>query len=842
MIDIRKVMNKKMHWVTFILAAVCAIATVGLVVYRNGGIFTYYGDYNCQQICFYMHAHELVKSGQIGWDWVTDLGVNFIGSYSFYLLFSPFFWLTLPFDTAAVPYLMAPLFVLKFCTAAFTAYFFVARFVKDKRFAVIGGLLYAFSGYCIYNLFFNHFLDVVAFFPLILIGLEMLITEDKHGPFALAVALNAVVNYWFFIGEVFFVILYFFVRITDKNISSKFRCFLYVALESVLGLCLSAVAVLPSVLAIVGNPRTGADDLINGWSLWLYYSEQRVPAIIASFFFPPDMPSKQNMFTGQGAQWASMAGWLPLFGMTGAIAFVRSRKKSWLTKMIAACTVCALVPVLNSVFVLFNNSYYDRWFYMFELMLVLATVKALESSCGGDDEDEEIEYKKGLVPAFAFTIGLIAILVLTPVYNGSDGSWSFGLLYNNMWFLLSASFAVGSLCLTSVLWYLNKKKYFKNLAVIMTAAVCAAYGFAYIQFGYGFAGDHQEIIDDAVGLYGEMSLPDEQNGDFVRADFYECFENMGLYWNIPSIRCFHSIVPSSIMEFYPEVGVKRDVSSKPEYSFYGLRSLLSVKYLYADADETTPDTVLTEGFNYHSTVNGYNIYENENFIPMGFTYDYYITEDEYYSVPEGQRDKVLVSAIVLNNSQILRYSSSLRHLADGPDMYMSYDVFTRHAADRAYSSSISFKADSNGFTSTIFLNRKNLVFFSVPYDEGWTAYVNGVETAIERVNTGFMAVYADKGVNEIVFVYETPGLKIGALISAGALVITAGYIAYFAIRHKRLKEDRLIDEYYQKQAAAAEGGEPELSPEEDMTVIRRPEDVPPYKEYKGPEEKIYPEL
>ena len=155
--------TKNLHWWTLLLAAVCAIISIGFIVYRNGGIFTYYGDYNCQQICFYMHAHELVKSGQIGWDWGTDLGANFIGSYSFYLLFSPFFLITLPFSTSAVPYLMAPLFVLKFCTAAVTAYFYVARFVKDKRFAVVGGLLYAFSGYCIYNLFFNHFLDVVAF-------------------------------------------------------------------------------------------------------------------------------------------------------------------------------------------------------------------------------------------------------------------------------------------------------------------------------------------------------------------------------------------------------------------------------------------------------------------------------------------------------------------------------------------------------------------------------------------------------------------------------------------------------------------------------------------------------
>ena len=81
---------------------------------------------------------------------------------------------------------MAPLFVLKFCTCAVTAYFYVARFVKDKRFAVVGGLLYAFSGYCIYNVFFNHFLDVVAFFPLLLIGLEQLITEDKaNGEFCI---------------------------------------------------------------------------------------------------------------------------------------------------------------------------------------------------------------------------------------------------------------------------------------------------------------------------------------------------------------------------------------------------------------------------------------------------------------------------------------------------------------------------------------------------------------------------------------------------------------------------------------------------------------------------------
>ena len=518
--DIKQI-NKNMHWWVLLLAAICGILTVGLIVYQNGGIFTYYGDYNCQQIAFYMHAHELVTSGQIGWDWNTDLGVNFIGSYSFYLLFSPFFWLTLPFSTSAVPYLMAPLFVLKFMTCAITAYFYLVRFVKDNRFAAVGGLLYAFSGYCIYNLFFNHFLDVVAFFPLILIGLEMLITEDKHGVFAAAVALNAIVNYWFFIGEVVFVVLYFCIRITDKDLSHKFKKFLFVAFESVIGLLISAVVVLPSILAILDNPRTGADNFINGWNLWLYYSEQRVPAIIASFFFPPDMPSKQNMFTGQGAQWASMAGWLPLFGMSGVIAYVRCVKNDWVKKMIIDCCIFALVPVLNSLFILFNHSFYARWYYMFILILVLATVKALESSAEAKEESS-IDLKKGIIPSICVIVGLILILFLTPVHY-NDGNWELGLLYNDSWFILSAGFAAICSVITVILFLLREKRYYRNILVAITAFICAAYGFAYINLGYTFAGDHEEIIDDAVGLSEEMELPVSYGG-FARVDFYECFE------------------------------------------------------------------------------------------------------------------------------------------------------------------------------------------------------------------------------------------------------------------------------------------------------------------------------
>ena len=156
-----------------------AAAFLPYVIYDKGYFF-FYGDFNVQQIPFYQLAHQAVREGNIWWSWKTDLGANFIGSYSFYLLFSPFFWLTLPFPTSFVPHLMAPLLVLKSACAAVTAYWYLRRFVRDQEWAVFCSLLYAFSGFSVYNIFFNHFHEAIVFFPLLLVGLEKAMTENPR--------------------------------------------------------------------------------------------------------------------------------------------------------------------------------------------------------------------------------------------------------------------------------------------------------------------------------------------------------------------------------------------------------------------------------------------------------------------------------------------------------------------------------------------------------------------------------------------------------------------------------------------------------------------------------------
>ena len=202
---------------TFLLAlgASCIVFLPFIIV--DQGYFLYYGDFNVQQIPFYQMCHDAIREGNIFWSWTTDLGANFISSYSFYNLGSPFFWLTLPFPSEVVPYLMAPLLMLKTALAATTSYAYIARFVRNKDYALIGGLLYAFSGFTTYNIFFNHFHEPIVFFPLLLIGLEEYMTNGRRGVFAAAVFVNCFVNYFFFVGQVVFVIIYWFFRLLGKD-------------------------------------------------------------------------------------------------------------------------------------------------------------------------------------------------------------------------------------------------------------------------------------------------------------------------------------------------------------------------------------------------------------------------------------------------------------------------------------------------------------------------------------------------------------------------------------------------------------------------------------------------
>lgn len=81
---------------------------------------------------------------------------------------------------------------------------------------------------------------------------------------------------------------------------------------------------------------------------------------------------------------------------------------------------------------------------------------------------------------------------------------------------------------------------------------------------------------------------------------------------------------------------------------------------------------------------------------------------------------------------------------------------------------------TNTLTGTVDLSKDKILCVSVPYSKGWSATVDGQKADILRGNYMFLALPLKAGHHDIVFSYCTPGLKLGAVISALSAALVAG--------------------------------------------------------------------
>lgn len=745
------------------------------------GQLMHFGDYLLQYIPFLRETRRMLLSGSYAWSWNTFLGDSFYGAYSYYTVANPFAYLALLFPDSLLLYGTLAAQLVKFVLSGVFSFLYLKRFVRDDNTATIGALLYTFSGFTIINTNYYFFLEVIAVFPLLLLGIELVGEHrDRRSGLilALAVFVNAIVNYYFLISSFFLCAIYILFRFALlRRPRGGLRLLGRLFGFSALGAGCGGFLLLPAFWKILHTPKaTGSLG-----SLYLHpYTRDNILERLRVFFMPIDN-NIQHSFYDAGS-WTSTAVYLAVFGALFVLLFILRNRRHWLTKALVLLFVFLLIPLLNGIFTLFSDFFYTRWLYGFVLLLDLATVLMLE--------------KRATLPArllkkwYGISLLIIAVLAVPPavaavlhrigidtplnaLYPIVESTRSFGLRGIALSFGLTA---INYLLLACVLF----RPHIRPNAVI--AMVCAACVCNYA--GYLILFNAYHAYEMTGYLHDLQALPVSDQTVFTdRTDYSSDILNAGLFAGTPSVSSYHSLQNENAVAFAVAVGYTESSTvvsfPRPKEQLSEIDTLLSVRR-YVDVSESEESTA-PEGFSLVSDENGVKTYENDNYLPMGFCYDGYLTQEaaENSNLTMAQ---CMLLGLVVDDRTAQAVSDILPELDVSQLSADSFDLTDTANARRTQSSS-DFAGTSSGFTASITLDSANYVFFSVPNDEGWHATVNGQEADILTVNYGLCAVRCEAGDNAIVFTYHTPWLVAGCAVTAGCLLLTL-VLVFFSKRRK----------------------------------------------------------
>ncbi len=792
----------------FFTAYIMFLITMLPILILSKGAYLYAGDYNVQTIPFTEHGSRLFHSSDPFpiYDWQSSLGMNTLTAYGGYF-FSPFSLLLFTVPVKILKYFHTFVVALKMGITALGTYIYCKQYVKQDRSAFICGILYAFSGFQLFNLVYP-FMDTIALFPLTLYAFDQLMYKRRSGWFAVMLCINGIISTYFLWQECVFILIYFLVRVIMKTYPGfDLKLFFKLAFETLVGVGLTAAFMIPGLISLTGNSRAG--KLIFESNLVAYEAPGVILKAIESMFFPPDLCGNGFYFSDRKLSLDPPNLYIPLFIAIGVFAILKRDKKSWYRHLLSICAIIACVPFLNSVFSMLNNSYYARWMYMPVLIMVMITGLYIDDIHNIDVKNE-----------FRWSCYIIGFLLV----------WGIYLLFHNKFFSVFWTVNTAIVVLSLILFYYlsnptDKLRFVsdKNLSKI----VCTICALLFLSNTYNVAQQQlfEQVKNENRRLWNEGHDIELDDDCFFRASADVL--NGGLPYGIPTIDFFNSMCTGEETDFYSRVGLSRYQNTNLSEKDYAIYTFLSAKYaLYYRGTVESGDPIEPEyvninlkGFDDYLVFNQYNVFVNSTFIPMGFVYDYYLNikdfkpilgesqetkhdsndltsmisnlgdkmssddaendedseEPEYKYTDLYDNEKLLLKAIWLTDAQIKKYGDILTELPEELAEDTSYETYLKDCKARAASACYEFEPDGKGFSAKIDLEKDNLVFFSIPYDKGFTAYVDGQETEIEKVFDGLSAVYVPAGDHSIRFDYRLLGLKEGMAVTTVCLVLFALY-------------------------------------------------------------------
>lgn len=846
----------KKNWIWSALAfgipfVVSVMICAAIGIYPFGENCILHVDMYHQYCPFFMEMQDkLANGGSFLYSWNLGLGSDFVGLYAYYLA-SPLNWLLILCPSSLVIEFMTVTIWIKIALAGLFFFWYLRGHFhligKDGKYhtntvlpALIFSTAYAFSGFVATYSWNIMWMDSIALAPLIILGLELLVKENKPALYYVSLAVSILCNFYISLIICIFLVLYFAVLFLEQKKGKWMACVRF-AWYSLLAGGTGAILLIPEakILSYAESADAKWPEAVK-WYFGILQELSRLCTTAAPYTGNDHWP---NLYCGA-------------FTVLLVVLYVLNRRIKWTEKILRVLFLVFFIISFSCNYLdyiwhglRFPNSLPGRQSFLFIFLMLVVGYEA---------------YLKRKGNRIWHVLVALSICFAVLIAGGikTDASITDPLAF----FLTGIFMAAYGICF--VLHRIGTKQirmmmkgFVFGLAmgeIILNMSITGFYSLSRTAY-LAKMEDYKELL-----AFAEMDAnkdAGEAGVTFYRVEDYERkTKNDDSLYGYPSGTIFSSLMNIEVSRFYQSMYME---GGRNYYCYNGatpvISSMLSVKYMLSDNDmgnNALREVIATSGT--------YYLYENKYCLPLGFMMSedaingwYYMSGKKVAHVNSlgevlGAEGNILEKADVfmevqkgathitvsepgiyyanyascgadnlnirINNGAITRYNKTTHRylfelgecqagdqisITNSKSEAVSFTVYKLNmdAVDTAFETLNKQTMVTEEYTDTyikgsIDVTEAGRLVFSIPKEEGWTLFVDGKETEILDFKEAFLSVYLEEGQHDIELRYMTPGLFLGTGISFVCVVLftlTMMVRKYVAKRQKVIVTGEIIE-------------------------------------------------
>ncbi len=752
------------------------------------GMYPYYHHY----------ADYIQKNGWPQWSFAEGMGQGILSGF----LRDPFQLIAMLIGPQSMPKIFIYIIVLEIIIAGSIFYFFLKALKTTNYSAIIGTLLFSFCGFMIIGSCWYLFTFEALNVALLLLGFECIYQKNKWFLFALGIFLAAIsfpVNLFTYGLFILFYGAFRFLQENDFDKKKFFGLYGKLIMAGAIGLLISGPLLLENIFQVLESPRgSGGDSYFNKLVNSALFATSNKVEFGSSVMrmLSSDILGSGNSFSGiQNFLEApfSYCGLISLLLMSQVFPLISKNIRKWYITLLIIWLTPTFFPYFRYAFWLFSGDYYRAYSFFLSLVFILFSVHAL---------DLILKYKK--VNLIALISTLLLWLILSSISYKSNITYPNG--QQGIQELKSddtiAFFVRMFLVFYSILIFmLGKSKNINNIKYILLIMV--VFELTYLS---QFSANRRSIVStndlkEKIG-YNDYSIEaikyiKEKDVSFFRVDksYYSGGAMHGSitdhkvhsYYGTSSYNSFAQINYINYMRAYNVIDKNNEFASRWVDGLISrpfLESLNHVKYVLTKDVSKNP-----VWSNTHDSVAKFGdvvVLKNKFNLPLGYTYNQYISQADFDLLSNIQKDLVSLKACVLSEKEASNSVGLKRFsLKDTIGLNQFTWDFLKNAVDSLkYESLKTSLFTENKIEGNISISKNKIMYLSFPKDKGWHLKLDGKETETILVNNGMTGIYLYSGNHSINLEYHSRFLYKGLILSLLG-IITAG-IFWFLIKKNKV--------------------------------------------------------